>query len=64
MRGLETRSQGRGGNRALAGRKIAEQPDDNEALTIRQAGRLSLVHPISLEVALTLARLAYARGAS
>jgi hypothetical protein len=64
MQILEKRSQRHGCNRALAGRNKTEHSDDTEALTIRQAGRLCLAHPISLDVALTLARLAYARRPS
>jgi hypothetical protein len=60
MQILEKRSQRRGRNRALAGRKKTEHLDDTEMLTTRQATKLCRVYPVSLEVAITLARLAYA----
>jgi len=64
MQILEKRSQRRGGNRALAGRNQVQQTDDTEALTLLQASRLSQFHPCSHEVAVTLARLAYAARSS
>jgi hypothetical protein len=64
MQSLETRSQRRGGNRALAGRNQVQHSDDIETLTLLQAKHLSQCHPFSLEVAITLARLAYAARSS
>jgi hypothetical protein len=64
MQILEKRSQRYGGNRALAGRNQVQQNDDTEALTLRQACRLCQLYPVTHDVALTLARLAYATRAS
>lgn len=61
MQRSETRSQRSGGNRALAGRsKQVQYTDDTEALVARQATKLCARHRCSFEVALVLARLAYA----
>jgi hypothetical protein len=61
MQRFETRSQRSGGNRALAGRNTQVQHiDDSEALVARQAMKLRAAHRCSFEVALVMARLAYA----
>jgi hypothetical protein len=64
MRLQEARSPRTVGAVARAGRKQVQQFDDSEALTLQQACRLCRLYPVSLEVALTLARLAYARRPS
>jgi hypothetical protein len=60
---LEKRSQRLGSNRALAGRKSTEHPDDTERLTVRQAEVLRRKWACSFELAMLLARLVYGSAA-
>jgi hypothetical protein len=64
MRLQETRSPRPVAAGARVGRKQIQQIDDSEALTLRQAGKLCRLYPVSLTTAMTLARLAYARRPS